>query len=145
MINISRCTEVEMLQAERTDCIWIRWSHLVHMSCIKHHEDITIAILVKNYPRFTYGMANEKGLICKMATLQFLEGVRCNNEPHHVGQQLKLPQKHIRHAHEGKRCSKTDLNLEANSNLNLSRKEIKEKKRNKKEKQGTASPYFQAF
>ena len=56
MINISKCTEDEMLQAEKTDCFWIRWSHLAHMSCTKHHEDITIAILAENYPKTIYNM-----------------------------------------------------------------------------------------
>ena len=57
MNNISKCTEVEMLQAGRTDGFWIRWSHLVHMSCTKHHENITIAILAENYPKTVYNMA----------------------------------------------------------------------------------------
>ena len=57
MINTSRCTEVEMLQAERADCFQIRWSLLVHMSCTKHHEDITIAILAESYPKTIYNMA----------------------------------------------------------------------------------------
>ena len=56
MINISRCTEVEMLKAEKADCLWIRWSHLVHMSCTKLPEDITIAILRENYPKTIYNM-----------------------------------------------------------------------------------------
>src|SRR4051812_45634903 len=56
MNNISKCTEVGMLQAEKTDCFWIRWSHLVHISCTKHHEDITIAILAENYPKTIYNM-----------------------------------------------------------------------------------------
>ena len=33
-----------------------RWSHLVHMSCTKHHENITIAILAENCPKTIYNM-----------------------------------------------------------------------------------------
>ena len=53
----SKCTEVEMMQAGRTDCLWLRWSHPIQMSCTKHHEDITIATLAENYPKTIHNMA----------------------------------------------------------------------------------------
>src|ERR1041385_106243 len=76
---------------------------LHHMNFEKGSDDetiITMQLLVQNYPKTIYGMGNLKlnqltkktkkkkkeGLICKMATLQLLEGFRCKNGPHHVGQ-----------------------------------------------------------
>src|ERR1041385_1892005 len=40
----STCTEVERMQGKGNRLIWLGVSHHVHMSCTKHHMDITIVI-----------------------------------------------------------------------------------------------------
>ena len=56
MISISNALKLKCCKQKRADCFWIRWSHLVHMSCTKLHEDITIAALAENYPKTIYNM-----------------------------------------------------------------------------------------
>src|SRR4051812_36069575 len=109
MNNIFKCTKVENVVAKRTDCFWIRCSHLVHMSCTKLHGDITIAILAENYPKTIYNMvafefANTvtnstevQGVECKIAPHASWKRVKWLNHYHHATPCEKLPKFHIWH------------------------------------------------
>ena len=68
------------------------------MSCTKHHEDITIAILVENYPKNIYGMANfefgqnliktkkRKGVKLQNYHTSIVRGGKVQNKTHHADQ-----------------------------------------------------------
>ena len=71
-------TEVEMLQAERKDCSWLRCSHLAHMSCTKHHGDITIEILAEKHPKTIYNMVAFEFYKHSCNSTEF-QGAECKN------------------------------------------------------------------
>ena len=107
--HFSNALELKMLQAERTDCSWIRCSLLAHMSFTKHHEDITIAILSESYPKTIYIMvafefantvANSTGVQgaeCKITLHAFGKRHKWLNHYHHTTPWMKLPKIHIWH------------------------------------------------
>src|SRR3954468_13649236 len=79
------------------------------MGCTKHHENLTIAILVENYPKIIYNMvafefantvANStevQGAECKIAPHASWKRVKWLNHYHHATPGEKLPKFHIWH------------------------------------------------
>src|SRR3954467_15319570 len=88
MNTIFKCTEVENVVAERTDCFWIRCSHLVHMSCTKLHGDITIAILAENFPKTIYNMVAFE-FANTGANSTEVQGAECKIAPHAFWKRFK--------------------------------------------------------